>query len=360
MVGGITSEDGTVLVDSVKIPDLPTVSSAVMEATVALTIERKILEALKLRRSEVDAGYITRQKRRNTLNSARDKINDSEIQAWCVDYSTEIAPDTKVRTIEVPGYRLKGEPSMVIAPGGSGTSGVKYGQLRSALTMTPETVFLNAALEPGHLKWRPRWRYGQITWISESEDKCHVALEQEWGRRVDVAPKMPLNDKATLENVPIRYMSCNRAAFEVGDWVVVEWKDNEPAVIGFRSEPRSCFPCEIAINHEYTGDYTPGGFARILITIELKRQCGTPADVTRQFYTECAALGGSPCAPVGLSWRLTYFERDIYIDAWYGGALPIKGLTARYGFGDAAVTQAYREESGSLLYQVFRQKLDGG
>lgn len=224
-------------IEAPALPDVPTpVTAAVKEhATAQIT-----LDGLRADLAEIEAGFVTRQMRRQALDAERTRLDGTEITAWCSDYTLDINPSTTVATIEAPGYRPRGEPSLVLAPGGTGTTGLGYGQLRSALTMTPEMVALNLALEPGHLKWKPRWRYGRITSISDSADVCNVALEQEWARRVDVAPKMTLTETLALDNVPIRYMTCHRLAFKVGDQVVVEWQGDDPVVIGFRSHPRPC------------------------------------------------------------------------------------------------------------------------
>ena len=229
----------------IEAPKVGGVPAAITSAVVAYAEARIRYDGLRDDLAEIEAGFIAREKRRIALNNERRRVDGQEITAWCADYTTGLEPMRSVSTLEVPGYRLKGEPSMNIAPyyEDAGDS-MKCGQLRTALSMTPETVFLNAALEPGHLKWKPRWRYGQITAISSDADTCSVTLEQEWARRAGDAPKMTLNSDDKLVGVPIKYMSCNRVAFSVGDQVVVEWrKDGEqdgPAVIGFRSNPKQC------------------------------------------------------------------------------------------------------------------------
>ena len=36
---------------------------------------------------------------------------------------------------------------------------------------------LNACLEPGHLKWKPLWRYGTITRLDKPASVCDLTLE---------------------------------------------------------------------------------------------------------------------------------------------------------------------------------------
>ena len=57
------------------------------------------------------------------------------------------------------------------------------------------------------------------------------------------AQRLDVNQATTLANVPVVYMSCNAAAFEVGDRVIVEFQANDwkqPRVIGFVDYPKAC------------------------------------------------------------------------------------------------------------------------
>ena len=63
------------------------------------------------------------------------------------------------------------------------------------------------------------------------------------GRSEVKAQRLDVNQSTTMANVPIVYMTCNAAAFAVGDRVIVEFQANDwtqPRVIGFVDYPKAC------------------------------------------------------------------------------------------------------------------------
>ena len=153
-------------------------------------------------------------------------------QAWCADL-TETATGT-VATLEVPG-----ESALILIQPGAPEPAATHGALVAREVQTPEQVFWNAAVLPGWQKFRPGYRWGTLTAINTEADTCTLTLAtaQSSAQRLDV------NQATTLANVPVVYMSCNAAAFEVGDRVIVEFQSNDwkqPRVIGFVDYPKAC------------------------------------------------------------------------------------------------------------------------
>lgn len=155
--------------------------------------------------------------------------------AWCADLTENLTGD--VGTIELPNTD---NTTINIRPGYSGRA--EYDNSRDGIrvplgSVSPASTFYNAAMHPGWLKWMPLYRYGTIT--SKDGNTCNVSLETltDTMQGIDVVYNSP------LLNVPIEYMTCNGQAFEVGDSVIVEFRGqdlNNPYVIGFKENPRSC------------------------------------------------------------------------------------------------------------------------
>ena len=118
----------------------------------------------------------------------------------------------------------------------------------------PSAVFYNKALLPGYQKWRPTFRTGVVKFIDG--DYCTVALDD----AISSQKKLNINKDNTLFNVPIKYGSCNGEVFQVGDNIVVEFKDQaqeKPVVIGFQTNPRPCKSVYVTVADYFgvVGDY---------------------------------------------------------------------------------------------------------
>lgn len=180
--------------------------------------------------------------------------DDTIYDVWCANYH-QLLTGT-VDTIEVPGYWLDEpetreatiykntedermvsyhERSWNIAPDGS-TSRDSY--LHWAEGMSGAAIFVNLALEPGHLKWRPEFRYGTITAISAAG--ANVAMDAVSARKAKGEKTLSIRRDATLTAVPVEYMGSGWALFKVDDEVLVQFRGAErdqPVIIGFRREP---------------------------------------------------------------------------------------------------------------------------
>lgn len=196
---------------------------------------------------------------------------DQTVSAWCADLSTDVSGI--VGTIEINGDPDSG---INIRPGyadNAAHSPDRDGQTMNIRAMTPEQAFYNLAMLPGWQKWMPTYRTGEITAIDG--DTCSVTPDTAMSSQ----QHLNINDQSNLTGVRIEYMECNGAAFEVGDRVVVEFRDrwvaNTPVVIGFEREPK---PCGLQIKLT-RGDGTLVN-AALLTYLKVKNSTGTYQTIT--------------------------------------------------------------------------------
>lgn len=151
---------------------------------------------------------------------------------WCVDLTEDASGE--VATLEVPGEPQK----LLMAPGGR-VPAADDGFLLARQVMSPAQAFFNAAILPGWQRHKPTYRVGELVALDKDADLATVALDV----AVSSAQGLPVNEAGTLVDIPVVYMTCNAAPFEVGDRVVVELPGRSwaaPRVIGFESNPRPC------------------------------------------------------------------------------------------------------------------------
>lgn len=159
--------------------------------------------------------------------------------AWCADYSESVAGE--VATIEVPG-----EPqSILVRPQSPPDADQDYSAPRDGVLVprewqSPAQAYFNAAILPGWQRHKPTYRSATLLDVDPSANVCKIELDD----AKSSAQELPVTpDVRVLEGVPVSYMTCNAAAFEVGDRVVVEFVGgawSSPRVIGFFEHPRPC------------------------------------------------------------------------------------------------------------------------
>jgi len=177
------------------------------------------------------------QKRINYLESPVKVPESEEIEAWCADLTTDLSGD--VGTVEVARER---EHGINIQPGYSGNAAydsARDGILKPNMALSAKAVWINMGFLPGAQKWRPSFRYGEITSIDNDADTCNVSLESQSSSQ----QALNVNQSESLSDVPISYMDCDSAAFSVGDSVLVRFIDYDwehPEVVGFKDNPRPC------------------------------------------------------------------------------------------------------------------------
>lgn len=196
---------------------------------------------------------LERDKRIAVLEKLLEK-DDMIYDVWCANYHPFLTGE--VDTIEVPGYWLDEpktkeavlykdtpqqrtvsyvERSWNIAPNGVTT---RKSKLRWGEGMTGAAIFVNLAMEPGHLKWRPEFRYGTITAISAAG--AAVAITAVSARKAKGEKTLSIRRDETLAAVPVEYMGSGWALFKADDEVLVQFRGAErdqPVIIGFRREP---------------------------------------------------------------------------------------------------------------------------
>lgn len=228
----------------------------------------------------IKAEKIARDRKILELQALLTSLGKLLIQVWCADYYTQLQPGNLVPTFEVPGYRGKSylhtdsegvtraEYPVNIAPYTRTPAEWNHdhiGILNPAAGVSKEMTFVNLALEPGHLKWRPAWRYGVIESLTlhaydldtqTYSDYATVILETvksriEKGAAQHLALHLNQSPVQVLPMVPIKYMTCNGSAFAVGDEVLVLFEGQDrakPKVVGFRREPKQCISILVAEN----------------------------------------------------------------------------------------------------------------
>lgn len=153
-------------------------------------------------------------------------------EAWCADYTQRTSGE--VGTIEIPD-----EPDLMLVQPGAPDHTADHGVLVARAAQKPHQVYFNAAVLPGVQRHRPKYRLGTIERMYYTAGVADVVLASANSSAIN----LPINARSRLFNVPFQYMSCNSAAFQVGDEVVIwltggSW--DTPMIIGFKREPRKC------------------------------------------------------------------------------------------------------------------------
>lgn len=195
-------------------------------------------------------------------------------QAWCVDF-TEGASGY-VATCDIPGE----SDLTLIAPGARGWQ-ASDGVMTARRVLSPAAAYWNACALPGWQKFMPTHRWGTLTSIDYLENTANVTL----GSATSSAQRLAVNQTSTLTDVPIEYMECSAAVFEVDDRVVVEFTGQDwttPKIIGFLDNPRPCdwpliWLTPSGSSHYYFGSRNPAVFGQIFdggITVDARMNRG--------------------------------------------------------------------------------------
>lgn len=267
--------------------------------------------------SGLKAKRMTLATRRTRLQQNRDTLNNRVVDAYTADYTVD-APlsvnDTAALAL-VPGEIGFADGITVLPtqhPDGFGTGydRPRDGQLVPVYNMTPAGSFYNYAMKPGWQRWMPTFRYATVTALDTVSNTCSLDMGslRSTVRRRDIGgffPAMPgQQDVQSFHGVPIRYMSCNALAFEIGDEVLVRFKSTTtgervdratvglaawvPAnmeVIGFLRNPR---PCEVfyaaGFNNPINGIETVSGIGTAPPVILMSTgTAGDDWDLTAEF-----------------------------------------------------------------------------
>lgn len=209
------------------------------------------------------AENLQRGQRIAELTALKAALEAQVMDVWCCLPIDNIAVGYEVNTAEIPGFWNETAISgyATIYEGTSREKQVFYQEqaawnlvpvatlqpckLFPAPAMSPSGVYWNIAMDPGHAKWKPLFRYGILTAISLTTNTCTVDMREESARLTE-GESVPLVVDAgeVLSAVSINYPPCNAYAFDVGDEVLVMFLNFDrttPQVIGFRRAPKDCY-----------------------------------------------------------------------------------------------------------------------
>jgi len=269
------AEETEALLDTVQ-PPTPE-SGQPLNVVEAVTAYRKAAEAYRMAEMAVErikTEAEARGKRRKLLEDLRVRC-EIVIWAWACVYVADLEPGAIMSTAEIPGWwqddpldrittmGVRADPDLeepnydvpytersinIIGPVDSNT-----GQLRPSETLSDAIVFVNAALEPGWLRWQPTWRYGTVTEIVGGLHTLSLATPKV-SRSLSPGEPLMLLDSSDIGDLPMFDVPIeprNNASMcdvVVGDEVLVEFAGQSidaPRIIGWRREPRPCFAEQI-------------------------------------------------------------------------------------------------------------------
>lgn len=248
-------------VEAIKKIPLPTLETyepdqLVAAAAAFATAALKVQEAERAI-TRIQAEQLEREKRIAVLQETLDSLPTEPLDVWCCIYRENLSGT--LATMEVPGFWQQ-EPvlkTVTLDEGGTNERTVAYyerswnivpvvagvpdvGRINPAEGMSDAAIAYNLAMEPGHLKWHPCWRYGILTDVGGGivELNAHQARPEQ-----DDEDDMSIDQAEVLSGVPIYYPPCNSNAFEAGDEVLVVFQgqsQQSPVIIGFRRQPVQC------------------------------------------------------------------------------------------------------------------------
>jgi hypothetical protein len=253
--------------DAIKapIPDKATPEKLGEAVRLFALAQNKLLAAQK----EIDKLFsekLARDQRIAQLVKLKNDLDNNSLDVWSCQWHNPLQVGDVTLTAEVPGFLQQDYATQLLTT----TMGVRddftgekpdyqvsyydwpinlipyyfpTGQLQLAETMSDSAIAYNLAMEPGHLKWKPLWRYGTIT--AKSGNTCSLTITTSQGRQASDEAAYNLDEAGdlTLTNVPISYPPCDGEVFAVGDEVLILFEGqnrNLPKVIGFRREPKPC------------------------------------------------------------------------------------------------------------------------
>lgn len=219
--------------------------------TAAAAVEKTRLEAIlagvqeKLDADPAPSGetLTVLETRKTALEKEIEKITEAAAlsrtqSAWCGDLTEDLSGT--VATIEIGADPDLG---LMVHPGYAGAAA--YDEVRDGIetpfrTMNVADAALNLALLPAIQKWKPTFRYGTVSNVNQETDVCDLTLADaiSWAQGINI------NESTYFSSVPIVYMSCNGAAFEDDDEVLVSYSpydvEGTIKVIGFKENPKPC------------------------------------------------------------------------------------------------------------------------
>lgn len=207
-------------------------SPAGREHEQALRVSMLTMSSLARKKSTLAALQMQRTRQQRLLTSLQALPLIQTRSAWCIDL-TETASGA-VATAEIPG-----ESDLVLIKPGAPAWQPADGVLGARELLDANQAFFNVAILPGWQKYKPNFRRGTITALNFDNNTANVSL----AAHQSSAQRLNVDQQSSFVGIPVRYMTCNAQAFEVGDQVVVMFDDqdqSQPHVIGFVTDPRPC------------------------------------------------------------------------------------------------------------------------
>ena len=211
-----------------------------IEAGIQAVAARRQAEADLAAKKSQEAALVAR------MEALEEALRPVTLTAWCADASEDAAG--QVGTIELNGEAGDGAPQIIIAPQ-EVLPTLLSGEVNAREVQSGAQVFFNAAILPGWQKHMPTYRAGRIRNIDRAANTCTVDLDAARSS----AESLEINQGETLSDVPVRYMSCDAAAFEDDDRVIIEFQEQDWArsvVIGFVERPRPCAALAVLLSAE--------------------------------------------------------------------------------------------------------------
>jgi len=252
------AEDTEAGLDEIKVPTTDRATPEKLGEAVRLfaLAQNKVIAADR-EVARLMAEKLQRGQRIGELQAEKERINGMEFYIWACYYQDLIPPGTTVETAEVPGFWNDDPVSQTVTlyAGTSQARTITYpeynwnirlatsdasGKLVSSIAMTPASVFYNCAMESGHLKWKPIWRYGTLTAVETYNGSVSLSNND---RNIYNNENLDINETATLENVTFEYPPCQGSVFNIGNEVLIRFigfDRTQPRIIGFRRSPVKC------------------------------------------------------------------------------------------------------------------------
>ena len=274
--------------------------------------QQRFRDSLERKKKILMLYLLSYEKKIADINSVKETENKD---IWCVDYSENIEAQT-VGLIEIheenatrynirPGY----DPDLVVY------DSARDGQESPIKAQTAAQAFYNLALFPAWQKWKPFYRYAVIT------DKRGNVADVDILDYKSPYQNIDINKLKSLTDVDIEYMSCNGAAFEIDDIVVVQFDGNSwdtPKIIGFKEEPKSCVFLNIKIASINLIDFDGFFGWSVRLTQPIEQYVDSKGGYTEDYtvLTNGIALDYKGVALINYSDLLTEFNPDYPVNVW--------------------------------------------
>ena len=198
--------------------------------------------------------------------------DDFETHAWCVAHNEDLSGQTAsiecdynlerdIHTNQIRNESGIWLPAEITPPDSA---------LQHSLATSAWAAWFNLCVMPAAQRHKARYRIAVINGLDKEANTCNLTFQGRYdvskdsSRLLDDAPIHPQFSEAqqmSVSDVPIEYMTCDAATFEVGDKVIVDCHTGvgTPTVIGYYEKPRQCcqYPDLFVIDRPLNTTYPP-------------------------------------------------------------------------------------------------------